>query len=71
MLVAGRVGRRPAGTRLSDFACPYIWLDATYIKCRNGARVQATALVTVIGVSSGGYVRLLGLDVIDAEPYDG
>ena len=45
-------------------------LDATYIKCRDAGRVQSTALVTVIGVGSGGYRRLLGLDAIDTESHD-
>ena len=56
---------------LSDVAYPYIWLDATYIKCRDAGRVQSTALVTAIGAGSGGYRRLLGLDAIDTESYDG
>lgn len=55
----------------SDVTCPYIWLDATYIKCRDAGRVQSTALVTAIGAGSGGYRRLLGLDAIDAESHDG
>lgn len=56
---------------LSDVKYPYIWLDATYIKCRGDGRVQSTALVTAIGAGSGGYRRLLGLDAIDTESYDG
>ena len=56
---------------LSDVSYPYIWLDATYIKCRDAGRVQSTALVTAIGAGSGGYRRLLGLDAIDTESYDG
>lgn len=31
---------------LSDVSYPYVWLDATYIKCRDAGRVQSTALVT-------------------------
>lgn len=56
---------------LSEVSYPYIWLDATYIKCRDAGRVQSTALVTAIGAGSGGYRRLLGLDAIDTESYDG
>ena len=55
----------------SDAVYPYIWLDATYIKCRDAGRVRSTALVTAIGAGSGGYRRLLGLDAIDTESYDG
>ena len=56
---------------LSEVGYPYIWLDATYIKCRDAGRVQSTALVTAIGAGSSGYRRLLGLDAIDTESYDG
>ena len=56
---------------LSDVTYPYIWFDATYIRCRDAGRVQSTALVTAIGVGSGGCRRLLGLDAIDTESYDG
>lgn len=56
---------------LSDVAYPYIWLGATYIKCRDAGRVQSTAPVTAIGAGSGGYRRLLRLDAIDTESYDG
>ena len=56
---------------LSGARFPYIWLDATYIKCRDAGRVQSTALVTAIGAGSDGYRRLLGLDAIDTESYDG
>ena len=56
---------------LSDVTYPYIWLDATYIKCRDAGRVQSTALVTAIGAGSGGYRRLLGLDAIDTESHGG
>ena len=56
---------------LSGARFPYIWLDATYIKCRSEGRVQSTALVTAIGAGSDGYRRLLGLDAIDTESHDG
>ena len=56
---------------LSDVAYPYIWLDATHIKCGDAGHVQSTALATAIGAGSGGYRRLLGLDAIDTESYDG
>lgn len=55
----------------SDAVYPYIWLDATYIECEDAGRVQSTAPVAAIGVGSGGYRRLLGLDAIDTESYDG
>lgn len=56
---------------LSDVSFPYIWVDATYMKCRDGGHVASCALVTAIGVGSDGYRRLLGLDAIDTESYAG
>lgn len=56
---------------LSDVAFPYIWLDATYVKCRDGGHVSSCALVTAIGAGSDGYRRLLGLDAVDTESYAG
>lgn len=47
---------------LSDVAFPYLWLDATYIKCRDEGHVSSCALVTAIGVGADGYRKLLGLD---------
>ena len=59
------------GRDLSDTAYPYIWLDATYIKCRDGGHVSSCALVTAIGAGADGYRRLLGLDAIDTESHAG
>lgn len=56
---------------LSGIAYPYIWLDATYIKCRDAGHVSSCALVTAIGAGADGYRRLLGLDAIDTESYAG
>lgn len=56
---------------LSGAACPYLWLDATYIKCRDGGHVSSCALVTAIGAGADGYRRLLGLDAIDTASYAG
>lgn len=56
---------------LSEATYPYIWLDATYIKCRDEGHVSSTALVTAIGAGSDGYRRVLGMDAIDTETYDG
>lgn len=56
---------------LSDVAHPYLWLDATYIKCRDEGHVSSCALVTAIGAGADGYRRLLGLDAIDTESYAG
>lgn len=49
---------------------PYVWLDATYVKCRREGRVASTAVVTAIGCDAGGWRRVLGVDVVDTESYD-
>ena len=56
---------------LSDVSFPYIWVDATYVKCRDGGHVSSCALVAAIGAGADGYRRLLGLDAIDTESYAG
>ena len=56
---------------LSDVSFPCIWVDATYVECRDGGHVSSCALVTAIGAGSDGYRRLLGLDAVDAESYAG
>ena len=56
---------------LSEVAYPYVWLDATYVKCRDSGHVSSCALVTAIGAGADGYRRLLGLGAIDTESYAG
>ena len=51
-------------------AIPYIWLDATYVKCRREGRVASTAVVTAIGCDESGWRRVLGVSVVDTESYD-
>ena len=61
----------PRERDLPDVKYPYVRLDAAYIKRGGDGRVQPTALATAICAGSGGYRRLLGLDAIDTESYDG
>lgn len=51
-------------------AIPYIWLDATYVKCRRGGRVASTAVVTAIGCDESSWRRVLGVSVVDTESYE-
>ena len=46
---------------------PYRWLDATFVKVRDGGRVVATAVVLAIGVDADGQREVLGLDVGPSE----
>lgn len=53
-----------------DVRFPYLWLDATYLKCRRDGHVAPTAAVTAIAVGEGGHRRFVGVDVVDTESYD-
>ncbi len=48
-------------------AYPYVWLDATYLKCREGSRVTSVAAVVAIGVTAAGEREVLGLDIGSSE----
>ena len=49
---------------------PYLWIDATYVRCRRERRVASTAVVTAIGCDEDGWRRVLGIAVVDTESYD-
>lgn len=55
---------------LGDLPTPYLWLDATYVKCLRSGRVASTAVVTAIGCDSEGWRHALGVGVVDTENYD-
>jgi len=42
---------------------PYVWLDATFPKVREGGRVRSMALVVAIGVRETGEREILGFDL--------
>src|ERR687885_1071796 len=46
---------------------PYVWLDATFVKVRDGGRVVSMAVVIAIGVTARGEREVLGLDVGPSE----
>lgn len=52
---------------------PYVWLDATFVKVRDGGRVVSQAIVIAIGVRHSGVREVAGLDVgpSDSERSDG
>lgn len=50
-----------------DMGFPYLWLDATYVKCRSDGRVQGRAVVAAIAAGSNGSRRFVGLDCVDTE----
>jgi putative transposase len=46
---------------------PYVWVDALYIKCREGGRVAGVAVAVATGVNQSGAREILGLDVFTSE----
>jgi putative transposase len=46
---------------------PYVWLDATFVKARDGGRVVSKAVVLATGVNADGQREVLGLDVGPTE----
>ena len=54
-------------TRRLEGPYPYVWLDATFVKVRDGGRVVSQAVVIAIGVRASGEREVLGLDVGPSE----
>jgi putative transposase len=48
---------------------PYLWLDATFHKVREGGRVVSVATVVAIGVSEAGHRSVLGVDTGPSEDH--
>ena len=48
---------------------PYLFLDATYVKCRVEGRVRPEAFVTAIGVGADGRKHFLGFACANSETY--
>jgi transposase-like protein len=40
---------------------PYVWIDATYIKAREGGRIVSTATIIAVGVNTDGRREVLGV----------
>ena len=55
------LGERPAGQR------PYLWLDATYLKQREGGRIVSVAAIIAVAVSTDGRREIIGLKVGPSE----
>lgn len=52
---------------LDAAAYPSVWLDATYVRCRNGGRIVNVAVVIATGVTDEGKRDIHGLDVFSQE----
>jgi len=46
---------------------PYLWLDATYVRCRTGGRIVSTAVIVAVAVNSDGRREVLGMDIGPSE----
>ncbi len=53
--------------RLDHVEFPYVFLDTTYVKAHEGARVVSKAIVVATGVAADGTREVLGLAVGDSE----
>lgn len=53
--------------RFDGMRFPYLWLDATYVKCRDEGHVQSRAVVTAIACGEDGSRRFVGFGCVDAE----
>ena len=49
---------------------PYVWLDALYVKVREGVRVVSKAVLIAHAVSAEGFREVLGVDVAAGEMED-
>lgn len=54
---------------LGDQRYCYLWVDATYVRCRVEGRSVSQAVVTAIALGEDGRKRLVGLDCVDTESY--
>jgi len=52
---------------LQEKSYPYVYLDATYLKVRWGARVTSMALLACVGVDEEGFRELLAVEVAGSE----
>src|SRR3712207_7127653 len=52
---------------LGEKAYPYLYLDATYLKVRWGARVTTMALLACVGVDEEGFREVLAVEVAGSE----
>ena len=55
------------GRSLEEKSYPYLYLDATYLKVRWGARVTSMALLACVGVDKEGFREVLAVEVAGSE----
>ena len=57
------------GCDLSSSEWPYLWLDATYVPCREAGAARSTALVTAVACDLSATRRVVGVERVDTESY--
>ncbi|MFN3684673.1 MAG: IS256 family transposase [Fimbriimonadaceae bacterium] len=53
--------------RRLEQAYPYLWLDALYVKVREGGRTVSKAVLVATGVAANGYREVVGVEVASGE----
>lgn len=50
---------------------PYLWIDATYVKCREAGRIVSKAVIIAVAVNTDGVREVLGMAIgpSEAEPF--
>jgi transposase-like protein len=50
---------------------PYLWLDATYLRVREGGRIVSVAAIIAVAVTTDGRREIVGLacGASEAEPF--
>lgn len=58
-------------TRPIEGEWPYLWIDATYLKEREGGQIVSTAAIIAVGVNTDGRREVLGVATgpSEAEPF--
>src|SRR5512147_2568019 len=47
--------------------CPYLWIDAPYVKGRQAGRIVSVAVIIAVGVNGNGRREVLGMDIGASE----
>jgi transposase-like protein len=56
--------------RLLELTYPYLWLDALYIKVRQGSRIVSKAVLVAYAVDEQGEREVVGMTIADGEMHD-
>lgn len=57
------------GCDLSWQKWPYLWLDATYVPCREAKAARSVAIVSAVAAGESGSRRVVALECVDCESY--